>query len=542
MSSTQTATARPAVLQSLRTLEGRATVGDVVAASGLPHNEVELALKDLLETRRGHLEVSDSGELVYLFDKRLMRRDAVSTTERLKKATAAFLTQAFKVWIVATLVVYFVLFVVLAIAAVVAMMSRGGDRRGGGSWGGGRRGHSHFPNFWLLYYIWPGRWRRGRRYYGRRWEKTLDKDDPVPFFKKVFAFVFGPDRPQPTQTQLDRSTLRLIRARRGVLTAAELVEHRALPLHEADEEMGRLTGAYAGEPLVSHDGELVYAFPELMISAHGPVTVTEPNAAWQRLEYPLELTGNEKKADAVIIGMNAFNLLVAATAPWFIFPQLGFGGAAAVIGLIIIPVVFSVLFFTVPLIRSFGVKRENRARRRRNIRRVLLGLIYEEALTSGGSLTADEAYRHVRSKLEPAPDPDEVERALHELASEFDADVVVLESGASGFRFPEVRRQFMASESVRRRLRLEKRRLGATVYSSADSPQEASLRDLAAMDRQLKAGTEPLLEPGTPGDASEYSAEDLGRYVPSPARIGFEDDFEVVAFEEELARSRGAAA
>ena len=40
------------------------------------------------------------------------------------------------------------------------------------------------------------------------------------------------------------------------------------------------------------------------------------------MEYPMELTGNEKKHDAVIIGMNGFSLVAGATAPWFIFPQL----------------------------------------------------------------------------------------------------------------------------------------------------------------------------------------------------------------------------
>ena len=99
------------------------------------------------------------------------------------------------------------------------------------------------------------------------------------------------------------------------------------------------------------------------------------------------------------------------------------------------------------------------------------------------------------------------------------------DSGATAFRFPEVRRQFVASESVRRRLRLEKRQLGETVYSSADSPEEASRRDLAAMDRELQP-----------------AAMDLSGYLPSPDRVGFEDDFEVVAFEEELARSRVALA
>ena len=98
------------------------------------------------------------------------------------------------------LVVYFAVFVALVVAALVAMASRGGDNRGRGGWGrpgrGGGVGRLPFGNFWLWYYIWTPRWRLGRPYYGRRWERTLPKEDRVPFYKKVFAFVFGPDRPR----------------------------------------------------------------------------------------------------------------------------------------------------------------------------------------------------------------------------------------------------------------------------------------------------------------------------------------------------------
>ena len=555
MNSVATAEARPDVLKALRSLGGRGTLGDVVSSVGLPRDQVEGTLKHLLESHQGHLEVSESGELIYLFDRKLIRRDRVPAIQRLKSATKRVLTGAFKAWIVTMLVVYFVVMVVLVVAAIVAMMSRGGNRRSGGSLGRGvgrHHGHFHFPSFWLWYYIWTPRWRLGSPYYGRRWEATIEKDSRPPFYKKVFAFVFGPDRPKPTRKQLDRSTLRLIRARRGALTTAELVEHTALPLPEAEEEMGRLLGSYAGEPTVSPDGELVYAFPELMTSAHGPVKAREPNPAWMRMEYPLELTGNEKKHDAIIIGMNGFTLVAGATAPWFIFPQLVpyyplLGGPAAYVGLVIIPVVFSVLFFSVPLLRVLSVRKENRARKARNVRRLVLGLVYREALAGGGSVTAEAATAHVQARMKDRTvNPSEVEAALHQLAAEFDAEVSSGEAGPSDtgvsrgpgmsseaealskeggslrFSFPAIRKQFLASEAVRRRLKLEEGKLGAVVYSSADSAAEASERDGAAFDRELAAEV------------------DLTAYLPSPDRAGFEDDYEIVAFEEELQR-RGAA-
>ncbi len=227
MSSLALAEKQSDVLSALRGLGGKATVGDVVAATGLPANDSQAALKELLESHRGQLAVSDTGELLYRFEEDLIRRGTEPLLARLKRTTWSLFSKAFKAWIVIMLVVYFVIFVVLVLAALFANDRAGGDRRGGG-WGGrgrSRGGGLPIGNLWFWYWIWGPRWYIGRPYYGRRWERTLHKEDKVPFYKKVFAFVFGPDRPHPTAQQLDRSTLRLIRARNGVITAAELVEH-----------------------------------------------------------------------------------------------------------------------------------------------------------------------------------------------------------------------------------------------------------------------------------------------------------------------------
>jgi hypothetical protein len=67
----------------------------------------------------------------------------------------------------------------------------------------------------------------------------------------------------------DHKTLNLIRARRGVLSLAELVEHTGLTMHDAELEMRHLERAYGGESISSLDGHLVWVFPQLMTTAHG---------------------------------------------------------------------------------------------------------------------------------------------------------------------------------------------------------------------------------------------------------------------------------
>ena len=440
---TVAAEAKTELIGALRRLDGRVTLGDVVSATGLASDQAEAGLKSLLERYRGHLEVSDSGELLYRFNRRLMRRDRDEWWVRTKKVAWAAFKTGFKVWTAVMLVVYFVVFVVLIIAAMTANR----DDRGG--FGGRRGGGFGLGDAFLLHWLLGGReWRRGGLYYGDRHARRLPKQARPPFYKKVFAFIFGPEEPRPTQLQKDRSSLQLIRARKGVLTTAELVEHTGLSVHDAEEEMGRLTGAYWGDPQVSPRGEVVYAFPDLMKSARGSVRASEPKPAWLRLEYAKKLTGNSGKADLVVGGMNGFNLVAGSVVlAGGLGAQVGTEPLSPLfmVGLGVVPVVFSGLFFGIPLARSIGLRRENAERLRRNVRRLLLGLVYERSVGRGNVrwVSVADAISRVQSKLRAWGKGDSpvsgkvVVKELEKLAAEFDADVEADDSGHR-YRFPGI--------------------------------------------------------------------------------------------------------
>jgi hypothetical protein len=155
---------------------------------------------------------------------------------------------------------------------------------------------------------------------------------------------------------------------------------------------------------------------------------------------------------------------------------------------------------------------------------VLLGLVYQRALEGSRPVSVTEAYTHVASKLtDQSVGRPEVESALHRLAAELDADV---EAGGStgedeqSFTFPALRRAFVAGDAVRRKLELDRKTLGEIVYATGDTPEQAAARDTRAFDRALESG----------------DRLDIDRYLPAPDRVGFEEDFEIVAFEEELRR------
>jgi len=532
------------VLRALRKAGGRVTLGDAVAATGLPSHEVEATLRALLETRRGHLEVGESGTLAYRFDPKLIQRDAEPFFSRFSRRSWVVFKEAFKVWTVLMLVVYFVVFVALLIAAIVASQSRGGGRGRGRGISLGRRGGGGFPNFWLWYFFWSPGWGWRRPYYGHRWERRYGsakgKKTKIPFIKKVFSFVFGPDVPRPTQAQKDRGVIRLIRARRGVLTAAELVQHSGLSLDAAEEEMARIMSQYDGDVRVTGQGVITYVFPELMVSARGAVSEREPDPAWRRLEPDESVTGNEKTTNALIGGMNGFNLVAAISAPGFIFPQLGLGGPLAWIGLVWVPVVFSTLFFAIPLFRALTVRRRNLQRRKRNLRKLLLGQVLTASLSARGPewVTGAGTLEHARALRLPSkgtrnrsrqgsPEPNLLAKIgwdrgfqdqLQQLTAEFDGEVEETPDGTVRYRFPEIRLQFQDAERMRRSLRLETQELGDIVYASDQTDEEANRREVEAFEQEVER------------------QDDLERYLQTPDRVEYLDEFELVAFDEELSR------
>ena len=313
--------------------------------------------------------------------------------------------------------------------------------------------------------------------------------------------------------------LQLIRARNGVLTSAELVEHEGLPLPEAQEEMGRLTGAYGGDPRVSDRGEVVYAFPGLMKSAHGRVRSREPKPAWLRLEYPKKLTGNSAGSNLGIGAMNGFNLVAASVmglGPALQSASQGLGPVDPLwfFGLGVVPAGFSSMFFGIPVVRSLGLKRENRSRMRRNVRRVLIGMVYGRSIGTVRWISVEEAIRHVSKRLESwKVSPKVVLKELETLAAEFDAAVEADDDGFR-YRFPAIRETFVEAELMRRRLKLRDQKLGRIVYATSDTGAEASKRDLDAFDKELAR-----------------AEVDVSRYLPSPGEVGYEEDFEVVMDE-----------
>src|SRR5512141_984648 len=287
--------ARRILLEALRGQGGQLTKADAVAKSGLPVPVTEQALGDLLKEFRSHVAATEEGELIYQFDPSFTRRDAVPFSEKLAKLGNALwkgFTFLFKISIVTTLAVYFVVFVAMLLALLFA--KRSSDDRDSGD---------HIDFGWPLFWIWGWGPMDDGRYHRRR--RLPEK----PLYKKVFEFVFGPPKPAVDPLAEEKEILAYIRQKNGRISALDLVELMGWDFAHAEEEATRLLINYGGEPEVTDDGVVVYAFKEIRKTATPGQPEPVVRRAWERLESKPPLTGNRTGTNVAISLFNGFNLL-----------------------------------------------------------------------------------------------------------------------------------------------------------------------------------------------------------------------------------------
>ncbi len=282
----------------------------------------------------------------------------------------------------------------------------------------------------------------------------------------------------PPFREFDRKTLRLIRGRGGVISIAEFVEHTGLSTQKAGKDLRRLARLYGGEAHTSLDEHTVYAFPELVVSAHGRFSVREPRPAWVRARDPMRSMAKRGRRPTVRLALAAG----------------GFVGSVAALGFVVLipgsvgPGVTALLSGRA-LFRSIRSAPRFRFDDQATLRRYALGYVFETALKGKGvvSLNRTQAYLQARAGSRPVRRAT-VERALRQLADEFDAPITEL-NGDLFFGFRNVKRQFLASHLERARLHLDRHPSGRTLYDSGDSPLDASERELDSFDRALRDGS-----------------------------------------------------
>lgn len=270
----------PAIARAVEQRDYRVTVGDVATTVGLDVRLAEQGLMVLAAEAGGHLQVAEDGEIAYVFPRRFRailrnRFWRVRLQEQWQRVWGIlFYLIRISFGIVLIGLIVAVLVALAVVIAVVSQSDRDGDS--GGSSGNSRGGPVLIPNFWIGDWFWwfapdpvPARERRSNRTQPQAEGSSPDKDK-LNFLEAVFSFLFGDGNPNADlEERRWQAIATAIRHHQGVITAEQLAPYLDdFPGDPEDEDyvLPALV-RFNGQPQVSPEGDLVYCFPELQVTA-----------------------------------------------------------------------------------------------------------------------------------------------------------------------------------------------------------------------------------------------------------------------------------
>jgi hypothetical protein len=359
----------PSIMHAVEQLGYRVTVGDVATQVGLNVAQANQGLLALASDAGGHLQVADTGDIVYLFPKNF--RD-ILREKYFKLKLQEFIN---KVWSIifyiirisfGILLVASIALISIAIFLIVAAMSmRDGDS--GGDWGGSSGGGIfYFPDFWWVFYS-----DYDNHYRQRRHEKR-----ELNFFEAVFSFLFGDGNPNANlEERRWQEIATVISENRGAVVAEQIAPYLddvgETYQQEYEDYMLPTLTRFNGQPEVSPEGQIVYYFPELQVSAvkkrrHAIASYLEEmkwkfSAATSGQIMLSAGLGIANFVGALVLGNLLRGGVVAA--------KLG-GLVAFVQGIYWLLLAYGTGFLVIPLIRYFWIQWRNTKISERNSKRI----------------------------------------------------------------------------------------------------------------------------------------------------------------------------
>ena len=371
------------IVSALKRKKKGATAADICAATALPLEEVRRLLPKAADEYSGHLQVTQSGEILYYFPDGFTSRYK-GTSVKIKKAFNLFASAVktvsvflFKFWIMVMLVGYFALFMALVLASVVLTVAAQSNSKGS-SKGSFRLSSNLFSLLWRIWFFSEV----SKPRYGN-YKVSQKKKNTRPMHKAVFSFVFGDGNSNADWDEKeDKAVITYIQSNRGVISLVEYMALTGKNSAEAEQAILSFCARFAGSPEVTEEGIIVYRFEEILLRAD--------SGNYAELSPPIKqlkaFSNNPQSMNTGFVFINSINLLFGSyflyhslasnffeagieyqasfsyfykftnvllenfvnNAPYFIFTALG-----------VIPFIFSLLFWIIPSVRKFMEKKEN---------------------------------------------------------------------------------------------------------------------------------------------------------------------------------------
>ncbi|KAL9238897.1 hypothetical protein vseg_013265 [Gypsophila vaccaria] len=371
-------------MDAIDSLGGRVTIGDVAAKAGLNLTVAQKALQALAADSNGFLEVSDEGDVLYVFPKdyrsqlvgKSLRMKIEPWAEKAKSAAEYLIRVSFGTTLIASVVIVFT-----AIIAIISSAESDRDNNNSRR----RRGGSSINLDFALYNMSDLLWYWDRDFY-RRGPRRTDRQG-VNFLESIFSFVFGDGDPnQGIEEERWKMIGQYITSNGGVVTADELAPYLDIYTKDKDDDSYILPVLlrFDGLPEVDEEGNILYRFPSLQKTAALNNTGKKENARtrWSDWDGRVQKFFEEKKwlfsktnvgDRAAVIGLGALNLfgvviLGTLLKDLAIKPSGFISFAAALFPLL---QVYAGSFFAIPLVRWLFVQKTNTEIEKRNQMRKL---------------------------------------------------------------------------------------------------------------------------------------------------------------------------
>ncbi|MBW4557531.1 MAG: hypothetical protein KME59_16635 [Trichormus sp. ATA11-4-KO1] len=363
----------PTIMQAIEKLGYRVTVGDVATQAGLNVAEAGQGLLALASDTGGHLQVAETGDIVYQFPRNFK--------ENLRKKYFQLQLQEWwkKVWGVLFYLIRisFAIFLIVSIALITitiiviitaANSDRDGNNRGSNSRGGG---FFFFPFPDLFWYFSPN---YRTRYQEQRYERRQDRsqESNLNFFEAVFSFLFGDGNPNANlEERRWQEIAAVIRNNRGAVVAEQIAPYLdnlgESYTQEYEDYMLPVLLRFNGQPQVSPEGHIVYYFPELQVKASNK---HRQSIATYLEEFPWHFSAAGSGQIMLAAGLGILNFVAALIlggllADGTVAAELG-GLVAFVQGIYWLLLGYGTGFLAIPLLRYFWIQWRNKKIAARN--------------------------------------------------------------------------------------------------------------------------------------------------------------------------------
>jgi hypothetical protein len=358
----------PAIMRSVEQLGYKVTVGDVATQLGLNVAQANQGLIALASDAGGHLQVAESGDIVYLFPhnfravlrNKYLQLQLEELWQKIWRVLFYLIRVSFGIILIAS--------IVLILITIYYILSSSNSNRNGSSRGGGSRGASffYFPD--LFWYFSPG---YRDRYQERRVKQG--ENSSLNFLEAIFSFLFGDGNPNARLEERRWQEIGGVIRQNGGAVVAEQVTPYLDNLGETyqqeyEDYMLPILVRFNGQPKVSEAGEIVYCFPELQVTANQKrnYTVSEylHEAHWR-------FSMASSQQNVLSAGLGVLNLILAL----FLGSLLKNGTLVThnhiefitfVRGIYWLILAYGTGFLGIPLVRYFWLQRINRQIAQRN--------------------------------------------------------------------------------------------------------------------------------------------------------------------------------